>query len=83
MSTLAASLADTDVQAPERTPKTPCFPIYGYGDQEDKDAVDKLRTYGASWATVQETVDSILEVEVPLPAHKFIRHWRAQCTCWK
>lgn len=83
MSKLAATLADVNVEKPKTTPKTPCFPIYGYGDQEDLEAVQRLRENGAEWVQVQTLVDDALDVKEPIENRKFIRHWRAQCSCWQ
>jgi hypothetical protein len=83
VSKLAASLADVNVAKPKTTPKTPCFPIYGYGDQEDYEAIHRLRENGAEWVQVQVIVDEALNVSEPIENRKFIRHWRAQCSCWQ
>ena len=83
MSKLAATLADVKISKAKTTPKTPCFPIYGYGDQEDYEAIHRLRENGAEWTQVQQIVDDALSVEAPIENRKFIRHWRAQCSCWQ
>lgn len=82
MSALANRLAEVEIPKLVKTPKTPCFPLYGYGDSDDLAAVNRLRDAGAEWSQVQQSVDSALDVKEPLELSKFIRHWRAQCSCW-
>lgn len=83
MGMLAEKLKNVEFVPEERVPRTPCYPIYGYGDQEDLEAVNRLRAAGADWKNVQQIVDERLEVSSPIPQHKFIRHWRGLCSCWK
>ena len=83
MSKLAATLSDVNVAKPKSQPKTPCFPLYGYGDQEDYEAIERLRQEGAEWVQVQQIVDDALNISEPIENRKFIRHWRAQCSCWQ
>lgn len=82
MGTLADQLAEVQVTKPRKIPKAPCFSIYGYGDEEDRQAIEKLRADGAEWLQVQEIIDGLVGVESPLPNHKFIRHWSKKCSCW-
>lgn len=83
MGKLAKKLDSIEFVPQDKTPRTPCFPLYGYGDVEDLEAVQRLRDAGADWNTVQGIVDDSLNISTPIPQHKFIRHWRAICSCWK
>lgn len=82
MGTLAQQLVNVQVKKPRKIPKAPCFPIYGYGDEEDYKAVEGLRSDGVQWVQVQETIDKLVGVDAPLPNNKFIRHWSKKCSCW-
>lgn len=82
MSGLAASLAGVECHAPRREPKTPCFPLYGYGDVDDQIAINRLRAEGNEWATVHTVVDDLLDITDRISTQKFIRHWRGLCSCW-
>lgn len=83
MSALAGKLAEVEIPKVVEPPKTPCFPLYGYGDLEDLEAVTRLHESGVQWNQIQEMVDKSLGIEDPLPENKFIRHWRSKCSCWK
>lgn len=83
MGSLASKLSDVRVESVMKAPKTPCFPLYGWGDKEDLMTIQRLRDDGAEWAQVQTIVDKAAEVEHPLPLNKFIRHWLTHCSCWK
>lgn len=83
MSALAGKLATAKIQKKVKTPTTPCFPVYGWGDQEDYEAVERLRTSGAEWKQVQQIVDAYVENDSTLELNKFIRHWRKACSCWQ
>lgn len=82
MSSLASKLQEVSVEPPVKSPRSPCFPLYGWGDVEDLRAVESLKASGAEWPQVQEVVDEAAGVDQPLPLGKFIRHWRTQCSCW-
>lgn len=84
MSKLAASLSEVEVPKVRGTRHAACYPVYGVGDQEDKDAVDRLREQQVEWVQIHETVDNLLGIadEDRINTRKFIRHWRADCSCW-
>ena len=83
MGKLAKKLDSIEFVQKDKEPRSPCYPLYGYGDLEDLQAVQRLRDAGAEWRSVQEIVDESLEITTPIPQHKFIRHWRGNCSCWK
>lgn len=63
-------------------PTGSCFPLYGYGDHDDRKSLDRLREDGLSWGEAQNLVDSILGIENPIPLRRFKHHWSAGCGCW-
>lgn len=83
MSSLAEKLAKAEIPKSVKTPKTPCWPVYGSCDEEDYAAVVRLKEdVKVEWKQIQQTVDDALGVDEPLELNKFIRHWRKQCSCW-
>ena len=82
MSSLAERLAEVEVKKPRKTPRNECYPIYGYGDQQDWEALERLRDAGAEWAQIHEEVDSALGIENRISQYKFTRHWKRECACW-
>lgn len=88
MSKLANKLDKMDkseLSKNKTTRRAACYPLYGVGDYEDKASVDRLREAQVSWEKIQETVDSLLEIEEDkqINNRKFIRHWRGGCSCWE
>ena len=84
MSKLASKIAQTappEATPVKRGPANACFPLYGAGDLEDWNEVERLRI-GRTWRQVQEHIDPIAGVEKPLPLEKFRYHWRRMCFCW-
>ena len=82
MSKLASTLADVEIAPKASRRKAPCFAVYGDGDQEDYEAVQRLRDKGVEWIDIQAIVDSALGVDNPIGPRKFVRHWRRECSCW-
>ncbi len=84
MSKLATGLVDIKT-APggQKGPRGACYGVYKSCDQEDFQAVTRLRDEGFTWQQIQAEVDSILKVTEPIPQKKFVYHWRQQCTCWR
>lgn len=84
MSKLAASLDEVELERTIQKRHAACWPLYGAGDQEDKDSVDKLREKQITWDQIQKTIDELLEIpeKKKLNIRKFIRHWRGECSCW-
>lgn len=84
MSKLAQQIASSTppTAAPvKRGPNNACFPLYGAGDLEDWQEVERLRE-GRTWRQVQDHIDFLAGVEQRLPLEKFKYHWRRFCYCW-
>lgn len=83
MSQLAEQLADAPVPPPPRKgPPAKCS-IYGEGDTDAADTIDRLREQGRTWMQVQGMVDKLLGVEQPIKNDLFRYHWRRKCDHWR
>lgn len=84
MSQLADKIATSpaNLERVRRGPANSCFPLYGAGDLEDWEAVEGLRAQGLDWRAVQAHIDTLAEVDKPIPLDRFRYHWRRRCFCW-